>query len=310
MKIKIKFVDFWPGFDETNNFFTAILSDSVELSDFPEMLFFSNFGAEHRKFDCFKVFFSSENERPCFFETDIALTFDYNSNSKHFRLPLYLLYMHKYNLALSDKKLGINSVDADDWGSRNFCCMVVSNGKSKMRNSFYKFLSQKERIDSGGIYLNNVGGPVADKLEFIKNYKFVISFENSSYQGYTTEKILEPFIMNCIPVYWGNKRVYLDFNSNSFLNVRGKRDFERTYAQMKHLEKNIDEAILMINNDKINDEREFYDLQKIKSFILNKYITTKKNLLNSLFSKLISHLLNKVKTIKYWIVEFTNSNYR
>ena len=66
--------------------------------------------------------------------------------------------------------------------------------------------------------LNNVGGPVADKLAFISEYKFVIAFENSSYPGYTTEKILDPFLVCSIPVYWGNPLIENDFNKMAFLN--------------------------------------------------------------------------------------------
>ena len=78
-------------------------------------------------------------------------------------------------------------------------------------------MSSKEKVDSGGKFLNNVGGPVTDKLSFIKDYKFVISFENSSYPGYTTEKILEPMLVNSIPVYWGNPLVYNDFNYRTYI---------------------------------------------------------------------------------------------
>ena len=34
-----------------------------------------------------------------------------------------------------------------------------------------------------------------------------IAFENSSFPGYTTEKIFEPMLEGSIPIYWGNPRV-------------------------------------------------------------------------------------------------------
>ena len=48
---------------------------------------------------------------------------------------------------------------------------------------------------------------VSNKMDFIKDYKFVISFENSSNPGYTTEKLIEPMLVNSIPIYWGNTEV-------------------------------------------------------------------------------------------------------
>jgi hypothetical protein len=309
-KIQIKFVDFWSGFDETSNYFVHLLGDSVKLSETPEILFFSNFGNEHLKYSCFKIFFSSENERPNFFETDIALTFDYNASPRHFRLPLYLLYIHKYKLSLHDKRFGIKLLGLDEWQKKKFCCMVVSNGNSKMRNSFYKFLAKKESIDSGGKFLNNVGGPVKDKLDFIKDYKFVISFENSSYKGYTTEKILEPFLVNSIPIYWGNKSVDLDFNSKAFLNVGKNKDFESVYAKMKFLENNPVEALKIINADKISLLQEFYEPDKIKFFIINSFYSKSKIVSQFRIYKWISFLNLKLKTIKYWTKHFTVGNYR
>ena len=48
MKIKIAFVDFWPGFIPENSYFFDLLggTNKVELSESPEIIFFSNFGSE------------------------------------------------------------------------------------------------------------------------------------------------------------------------------------------------------------------------------------------------------------------------
>ena len=69
---------------------------------------------------------------------------------------------------------------------------------------FFVKLSKYKQVDSGGRTLNNIGGPVEDKMEFIKDYRFVISFENAEYPGYTTEKIIQPMFVDSIPIYWGN----------------------------------------------------------------------------------------------------------
>ena len=82
MKIKIAFVDFWPGFIPENSYFFDLLggTNKVELSESPEIIFFSNFGSEHKKYDCYRIFFSAENERANMYKCDIALTFDFNKN--------------------------------------------------------------------------------------------------------------------------------------------------------------------------------------------------------------------------------------
>ena len=96
---------------------------------------------------------------------------------------------------------------------------MTSNPYSQKRIGFFKELSKYKKVDSGGKVLNNVGGCVEDKLEFIKDYKFVISFENSAHPGYTTEKIVDPLAMNCIPIYWGNPYVARDFNNKRFYQL-------------------------------------------------------------------------------------------
>ena len=79
-------------------------------------------------------------------------------------------------------------------------------------------LSKYKRVDSGGRHLNNIGGPVDDKLEFQKDYKFSIAFENSAFPGYLTEKLPEAVIAQTLPIYWGDKLVHRDFNTARFLN--------------------------------------------------------------------------------------------
>ena len=73
---------------------------------------------------------------------------------------------------------------------------------------------QYKHIDSGGKYKNNIGAPVADKLAFLSEGKFNIAFENSSANGYTTEKLIEAFAAGTIPLYWGDESVSLPLDSS------------------------------------------------------------------------------------------------
>ena len=50
--------------------------------------------------------------------------------------------------------------------------------------------------------MNNIGGAVSDKFAFQQKHKFSIAFENTSYCGYCTEKIVEAFVAGTIPIYW------------------------------------------------------------------------------------------------------------
>ena len=131
--------------------------------------------------------------------------------------------------------------------------MMVSNPSGFFRNRFYHALNARKSVDSGGKYLNNVGGPVPNKLDFLSNYRFSLAIENAAYPGYTTEKILESKMAGTIPIYWGNPLVYEDFNSDSFINVHG---FPSITAAVDH--------ILEVDSDPV-----FYDKIRKASLLKN-----------------------------------------
>lgn len=85
--------------------------------------------------------------------------------------------------------------------------------------------------------MNNIGSPVKDKMSFISDYKFVISFENKSYPGYVTEKIVEPMMVNSIPIYWGDPHINDDINSMSFINVHDFKNIKQATNYVIELDK-------------------------------------------------------------------------
>ena len=59
---------------------------------------------------------------------------------------------------------------------------------------------------------------VEEAVRLYEPYKFVISFENTLYNGYITEKLTNAFLANAVPVYFGAPDVADYFNNNSFIN--------------------------------------------------------------------------------------------
>jgi hypothetical protein len=235
--IKINFADFWPHFNKEDNFFTQWLSRSfrVELSGNPDFLIYSCYGSQHLDYSCYRIFYNGENMRVNWNACDFAFGFDYLDDERYYRLPNWFWYADP-RLLLQERP----QTNPDVLQNRKFCNIVVSNGLSKKRIDFFQSLSRYRKVDSGGKYLNNIGGPVDDKLAFIKNYKFTIAFENSSYPGYTTEKIFEPLLAGSIPVYWGNPLVGKDFNTGSFVNAHDYASNEALIERIIELDKNDD----------------------------------------------------------------------
>ena len=236
-QIKIYFEDFWPEFNRAKNFITEILQNYYEIiiePKKPDYLFFSVYGFKHLKYkECIRVFYSMENVWADFNFCDYAISSQLiDMGDRHIRYPYYNNFGFEH---LTDKQL----IDKQKLLERKFCNFVYSNNNcaDPIREHFFHELSKYKKVDSGGRFLNNIGKPVANKLDFIKDYKFTIAFENSSVPGYTTEKIVEPMIVNSMPVYWGNPDIELDFNKNSFIYVNDFSSIEEAIEEVIRLDK-------------------------------------------------------------------------
>lgn len=235
-KIKINFADFWDDLDVNHNYFTNLLKQhyEVEISSKPDYLFCSVFGSNHLKYDCVKIFYTGENLCPDFNLVDYALGFhQITFDDRYLRFPLYIMYEEACEKA--QKK----HLFSDDYylSKKGFCNYVISNSISdSARDQMIQVLSSYKELASGGKYRNNVGGPVPDKIAFEKNYRFTMCFENTSAIGYTTEKIMEAFAGDTIPIYWGNPEIAKEFNPHAFINCHDFSSFEEVLKEVKRID--------------------------------------------------------------------------
>lgn len=117
-----------------------------------------------------------------------------------------------------------------------FCCAFLGNPTS-FRVGILKKL---EEIEPVGLFGSAFGHKVSDKLLVSNGYKFSFTFENNLYPGYVTEKLLEGYLSNTVPLYWGmDSSKY--FNSKSFVNLCQFRTFEEFITEIKAL--NTDEDL-------------------------------------------------------------------
>lgn len=307
--IKINFVDFWTGFDKSNNYFFNLLSKkyTIIIDENPDLLFYSCFGEDYLKYDCARIFYTGENIKPDYLGCDFAFSFQYDYHKKHFRLPLYSLYIDHHNMLNSLQTIENKAKAIEIWKNKSkFCCMVVSNPNCPERIAFFHTLNKVKQVDSGGSVLNNVGGRVTNKIDFIKDYKFVISFENSSNDGYTTEKILEPISTNCIPIYWGNKLVDKDFNEKRFIDYNKFNTEKELIDTILEIDQNDTIAIEMLmqptfNENKVSHEQE----HQLVLNILTEFIENpKKPIAQQFWSKIFETKL-KLRKIKNRFLKIT-----
>lgn len=117
-----------------------------------------------------------------------------------------------------------------------FCCFMYSNCNEKYdgvlnRKLFLETIQTltNNRVDNlGKCYNKNYkrNNHWIVNYDIYKDYKFVISFENSSIEGYITEKLVTPMMARAIPIYLGAPDVSKYFNTKSFINVVDYDSFE------------------------------------------------------------------------------------
>lgn len=235
--LKVKFVDFWSENNAVKDAILDILNqhfDDVCESEEPDFLFYSTFGHTHLNYNCVRIMFLGENLCPDFNICDYAIGFHYiDFEDRYIRFPLYYFYQADYKLAVRKHLITEDNLQK----KKKFCNFVYSNANSEPeRQHFFELLSQYKKVDSGGRFLNNIGGPVEDKLAFQKQYKFSIAFENSSANGYTTEKIIQAFAAGTIPIYWGDPCVGREFNEKAFINCHNYCSFEEVIQEIKKID--------------------------------------------------------------------------
>ena len=272
-KIRIDFSDFWPGFCKTDNYFWNTLKTrfDVELHAQPDFLIYSNRESHvHRVHNCVKIYFAVESFWPDWDECDYALTCHYLEDPRHLRLPFYIIYGSPDRLIRRRE-----DTEAFLHEKAKFCSFVVSNGgkrKTQKRVDFFHRLSRYKQVDSAGRYLNNIGGPLpggpAEKVAFLRQYKFNIAFENGSTPGYTTEKLVEAMQARTVPIYWGNPRVHEEFNPGSFLNYFDFRNEEALIEKIIELDRDESKYLECRRQPFFHHDRpnEFYSEDRLLDF--------------------------------------------
>lgn len=255
--IKVKVTDFEYGSNPESNFLLRFLRENyeVELSEDPDFLIYSVWGNEHCKYDCVKIFYTGEPAAPDFNECDYAIGFDNISfGDRYMRLPLFAMQLtREIQNRERFRKTELNN--------RHFCNFVYNNetvGKGAvLRKEFCKKLMEYKAVDCPAAILHNMQSEILSsrfsgmwyqsKLDFIKNYKFTIAFENSLINGYTTEKLLQPLMVGSIPIYFGNAQVAKDFNPRAFINAADYgNDFDAVIERVKEIDADDRKAMDMI----------------------------------------------------------------
>jgi hypothetical protein len=168
-----------------------------------------------------------------------------------------------------------------DMAKRKFCNFIYSNDSNGegavIRKQFCQDLSKYKKVDCPGKVLNNmqnainsrVGNFAQGKLDFQKDYKFTIAFENNLYEGYTTEKLSQAFVANTIPIYWGNPDVVKEFNPKAFINCNDYDNLDDVIKKVIELDNNDEEYLKMLKEPCMQPDYDFDKKKKLEDFLIN-----------------------------------------
>ena len=292
--IKISFTDFWEGFDPNNNIFTNMLKD-VFNSDIQitrprksDICFCTIYGEEHKRilniFPEKSILFIGENVRPNNYNNIYSFSCDFNNYSgNNCRFPLWYLEIDWYNTGLGTVKL--NEIEKKLIKKRNITlkeiqtrqdCITIFNNKEGTRMEAFKLINKKIKIDGYGRPFNNwfpTYSNYKSKIDKMSNYKFNLCPENSLYPGYYTEKCFHSKLAGCIPIYFADPYVSIDFRTSSFINIYDFLNLNELADYIYSINNNSEELERLINEPLLY---EMPSLDKIKEIF--KYYCT--NILN------------------------------
>tara|TARA_Y100000768_G_C23990747_1_gene692556 strand:- start:1374 stop:2249 length:876 start_codon:yes stop_codon:yes gene_type:complete len=216
-----------------------------------------------------KINFIGEPVFPDYEKYDIVLT-GVNRINNIVDLPLSVIYIHGNDFLNTLENRQINIVPSQ------FCSFIVSNPKCETRNKMFHMLNKYKKVNSAGRYLNNIGRNLPgtwsslNHLKFINQHKFMICFENTKMETYSTEKIVNAYLGNTIPIYWASENIKNIFNEDSmlFLEDETEESFNKLIKKIIELDTNDEKYMEFINRPVFNEKnkeywKEHYILEKL-----------------------------------------------
>lgn len=273
--IQIGFLNFWNGAQpftqehfifplESKNIKCIIVDPTKEKSDIVIVSCFGKYSPENVIGDPVLVWYTGENESNNQLNKNVChYTLTFNPDSKtNLQYPLWALSYRN----LQHKKYNEHTQKT------KFCTFIISNLNAKFRISIFNYISQNyKRIDSIGDGLNNTGYVLPRRtFEYPANYKFNLCFENSQDNYYITEKIINAYAYNTVPVYWGGNNVEEFFNPKSFINCNGLSE-EEILQTIKEIDNNDKLYNEMLNSYPFNEKIDYYEYyhNKLVEFVLS-----------------------------------------
>ena len=252
--VKINYAGIGADFNPEQNLIYDLLKLSgydVQISEDPDYIVCDVSGTDPYRY-CghpqVRIMYSGENYIPDFNLIDYSICpYPIQFGDRNFQLPA-CVWPRSHWQALQNK-------DRSLWGgvleNKIYFANFIAGHESEfnIRGDFFKKLCEYKRVESPGTYLNNMpDGWTVDwltdsKTDFQRKCKFTLCFESTNHYGFVTEKIMDAFYADTIPVYYGSPTVTEIFNKDAFINVADYDSFDAAIEKIIELDQN-DEAYL------------------------------------------------------------------
>lgn len=263
--LRVAYVDLWADREPAETCFEEWAREKGAIIDshHPDILFYACGGVSHvRQPALVKVCWVQENVFPNFNVCDYAIS--------HMRDSICgrNLYFPYYCEALRERIEPPPVTPAD--ARRPFGVFIASQDHmgpgAEYRKEFVARLSMAyKHVDCPGKVLHNVGIPELgdrfapewneQKRRVISRYKFLISFENSNADGYITEKLVDAFAANVVPIYWGSEGNLEPFPKNSLICANDYPDFDSLLARIREVDEDDELYLAMLRANPLRHHR-------------------------------------------------------
>ncbi|MBT7624392.1 MAG: hypothetical protein HN595_07655 [Flavobacteriaceae bacterium] len=118
-------------------------------------------------------------------------------------------------------------------------------------------------------------GPVANKFQVLKQYKFSICFENiKNVDGFITEKIFDCFVCGVIPIYLGPKNIDKTIPKSTFIDMRDFSSYSKLFDYLSEMKES--EYKIYINNIKLylqSEKIKYFDSKWASNYFVKKILS-------------------------------------
>lgn len=232
----------------------------IVMSDKPDYVICNVFNLyEYCKYkDSVRIMYTGENYVPDFNLIDYAISsYPLDFFDRNFYLPQSLWGYDGERKKIENGR-GHFTIDFVKSKTRFANFIASYDSENQCRGDFFKKLTAIKKVDSAGIWLNNTGIYVNfldnSKTDFQRTCKFSLCFESTCNAGFNTEKIMDAFYADTVPIYYGDPYISSVFNPKAFINVADFANFDEAIAYILEIDSDDEKYLHMLNQPIFNQE--------------------------------------------------------